>query len=226
MECAAIIVWAVKKNRQLFYGIHFVVVSDHQPLKNLESLSTKVNRVQRWYDFLSAYTYTLEYRPGKTNGNADLMSRLPLPATEADNHPDLRLSDPADIDVYMIGASGVQSQQLAKPLCLSSDRLEESDPEFVFTVRERELRNKPLTTNEESTRAWQVIQKDRIKRQLTTVEPRYVSAIIPDKTSLVEPSHTVSGQWEPGIILHACPMTEEGRTLLNIHGRKTINSSD
>ena len=33
LECAAI-VWGVKKNRQLFYGIPFVVVSDHQPLKN------------------------------------------------------------------------------------------------------------------------------------------------------------------------------------------------
>ena len=94
LECAAI-VWAVEKNRQLFYGIPFVVVSDHQPLKNLESSFTKVNRVQRWY-FLSAYSYTLEYRPGKVNGNADLLSRLPLPATEADHHPDVRLSDPTD----------------------------------------------------------------------------------------------------------------------------------
>ena len=63
LECAAI-VWAIKKNRQLFYGIPFVVVSD-QPLENLEILSTKVNRVQRWFDFLSADTYTLEHRPGK-----------------------------------------------------------------------------------------------------------------------------------------------------------------
>ena len=98
LECAAI-VWAVKKNRQLFYGIPFVVVSDHQPLKHLESLATKVNRVQRWYDFLSAYTYTLEYRPGKNNGNADVLSRLPLPATKADSHPEFRLSDPTDVDV-------------------------------------------------------------------------------------------------------------------------------
>ena len=112
LECA--IVWAVKKNRQLFYGIPFVGVSDHQPLKNLESLSTKVNRVQRWLDFLSAYTYTLEYlyRPGESNGNSDLLSRLP--ATEADNHPDVRLSDPKDIDVYLIRASGLQSR-LAEP---------------------------------------------------------------------------------------------------------------
>ena len=74
LECAAIL-WAVKINRQLLYGIPFVVVNDRQPLKNLESLSTKANRVQRWFDFLSPYTYTLEYRPGKNNGNADLLSR-------------------------------------------------------------------------------------------------------------------------------------------------------
>ena len=98
LECAAI-VWAVKKNRQLFHGIPFVVVCDHQPFKNLESLSTKVNRVQRWYAFLSAHSYTLECRPGKANGNGDLLSRLPLPATNTDNHPDVRLSDPTDKNI-------------------------------------------------------------------------------------------------------------------------------
>ena len=77
------------------------MVSDHQPLKNVANLSTKVNRVQCWFDCLSAYTYTLQYRPGKSNGNSDLLSRLPLPATEADNHPDVRLPDPEDIDMYL-----------------------------------------------------------------------------------------------------------------------------
>ena len=129
--------WAVKKNRQLFYGIPFVVVSDHQPLKISESLSTKVNRVQRWYDFLSACSYTLGYRPGKANGNADLVSHLPLPATEADSHPDVGLSDPTDIDVYLIGASGVRSMQLAEPTGSSLDGLKELDPDLIFTVGER-----------------------------------------------------------------------------------------
>ena len=89
----------MKKNRQLFYGIPFIVVSDHQPLKNLESLAAKVNRVQRWYDFLSAYTYKLVYRPGRLNRNADLISRLPLPVTDEAQSAALRLSDPTDVDV-------------------------------------------------------------------------------------------------------------------------------
>ena len=151
LECAAI-VWAAKKNRELFYGIPFVVVSDHQPLKILESLATKVNRVQRWYDFLSAYTYTLEYRPEKNNGNADVLSRLPLPATKADSHPEFRLSDPTDVDVYMIGASGVhpaRSTNLPTPCFIDG---KEPDPGFNFAGGERELKSAPLTTKEEETR--------------------------------------------------------------------------
>ena len=81
-------------------------MSDHQPLKNLESLATKVNRAQRWYDFLSAYTYKLVYRPGRLNGKADHMSRLPLPATKDALDAKLRLTDPTDTDIYFIGASG------------------------------------------------------------------------------------------------------------------------
>ena len=163
LECAAI-VWAPKNNRQRFYGIPFVVVSDHQPLEKLQSLSTKVNRVQRWFDFLSAYTYTLEYKPGKSNGNADLLSRLPLPATEADNHPDVRLSDPTDIDVYLIGASGVQIEQLAAKHASNQHQSGNLDPGLIFAVGERELRTAPFTASEQSAQTWKVIQKERAKR--------------------------------------------------------------
>lgn len=72
-------VWAVKKNRKLFYGISFVVVGDHRPLNNFESLAAKLNRVQREVDMFSAYTYEPGYRPGTSKGKTDLMSRLPLP---------------------------------------------------------------------------------------------------------------------------------------------------
>ena len=127
----------------MFYGIPFVVVSDHQPLKNLESLATKVNRLLRWFDFLSAYTYTLEYRPGKNNGNADVLSRLPLPATKADSHAEFRLSDPTDVDVYMIGASGVHPARLTNLLTLCFIDGKEPDPGFNFAVGEKELKSAP-----------------------------------------------------------------------------------
>ena len=61
LECTAI-VWAIKRNRQMFYGIPVEVETDHQPLQNLARLSDKSNRVQRWFDFLNVYTFTLKHR--------------------------------------------------------------------------------------------------------------------------------------------------------------------
>ena len=56
-------VWAVKNNRQLLYGIPFVVVSDHQPLQNLEKLAQKVNRVQR--GLISRALITINWCPDR-----------------------------------------------------------------------------------------------------------------------------------------------------------------
>ena len=39
-------------------------------------------RVQRWPEWFTAFDYTLEYRKGSANENADVLSRLPEPATE------------------------------------------------------------------------------------------------------------------------------------------------
>ena len=36
-------------------------------------------RIQRWALTLSAYEYKISYEAGQTNGNADGVSRLPLP---------------------------------------------------------------------------------------------------------------------------------------------------
>lgn len=78
------VVWAIKKNRPLFYGVPFEVYSDHQPLRNLFSSAEKVPRVQQWQDGLSAYTLKIIYKPGKTNSNADMMTRLLQDYNEAD----------------------------------------------------------------------------------------------------------------------------------------------
>ena len=35
-------------------------------------------RIQRWALTLGAYSYTIQYRKGEENSNADALSRLPL----------------------------------------------------------------------------------------------------------------------------------------------------
>ena len=73
------IIFAVKKFHQYLYGHHFTIYSDHQPLKYLFSESRQVptmasSRIQRWALTLSAYEYSIQYRPGPRLGNADALS--------------------------------------------------------------------------------------------------------------------------------------------------------
>ena len=60
-------------------GREFTVRTDHQALKWLFSLKEPKNRVARWIEALSAFHFSMEYRPGPRHGNADGMSRCRIP---------------------------------------------------------------------------------------------------------------------------------------------------
>ena len=82
------IVFSVKKFHQYLAGRHFTIYSDHQPLKYLFNESKQVpvmaaSRIQRWALLLGAYDYSIQHRPGSLMGNADALSRLPLPEQPA-----------------------------------------------------------------------------------------------------------------------------------------------
>lgn len=81
---ALAIVFGVKKFHCYVYGRKFTIYSDHQPLKHLLNESKGVpamaaSRIQRWALTLSAYEYTMAYRPGKNQSHGDAFSRLLLP---------------------------------------------------------------------------------------------------------------------------------------------------
>ena len=82
-EGLAVIV-GIKKFHQYLYGREFTTYTDHKPLLGLlgekKAISPMTSaRIQRWILFLAGYRCTLCYRPGSENGNADALSRLPLP---------------------------------------------------------------------------------------------------------------------------------------------------
>ena len=69
----------------------FVINSDHKPLRHIFDESKPIPslasaRLQRWALTVSVYDYTIEYKPGAQNGNADLFSRLPLPEAPTEPH--------------------------------------------------------------------------------------------------------------------------------------------
>ena len=66
-------------------------------------------RVQQWLEFLTAFDYTLEYRKGSANGNADFQSRLPEPAPEHDRSGSTGLNPVEDGGIYLIKACGLSA---------------------------------------------------------------------------------------------------------------------
>ena len=83
---ALAIIFAVIKWHQFLAGRRFVIVTDRKPLLGIfgqhrtfpQVLSP---RMERWLLTLGCYAYELVWRPGKDHGNADALSRLPLPGS-------------------------------------------------------------------------------------------------------------------------------------------------
>ena len=81
---ALAVIFSVRKFHDYVYGRKFILYSDHKPLQYLLSESKQTpthasSHIQRWALILSAYKYTIQYKPGKNLSHADALSRLPLP---------------------------------------------------------------------------------------------------------------------------------------------------
>ena len=86
------IIWGVKKFQSYLEGRSLKLITDHKPLKYImipgkEVPVTAAARIQRWYLFLGAFSYTIDYRNTKEHANCDGMSRLPM-SDGAEDKPD------------------------------------------------------------------------------------------------------------------------------------------
>lgn len=79
------IVWATKYFRPYLYGRKFKIITDHKPLQWLMNLKESNSRLTRWKLKLSEYDYTVIYKKGKSNTNADALSRVEIHNEEIDS---------------------------------------------------------------------------------------------------------------------------------------------
>ena len=74
-ECLAV-VWAIKKFQHYLGLKPFTIVTDHSALKWLQTSKMPTGRRARWVMELQQYDFVIKHRPGKTNNNADALSRI------------------------------------------------------------------------------------------------------------------------------------------------------
>ena len=79
-ECLAL-VYAVKQFRHYLLGQHFTIFTDHNPLIWLSSQKMQ-GKLARWALSLQEYSFTIKYRKGSSNRNADSLSRITSPESQ------------------------------------------------------------------------------------------------------------------------------------------------
>lgn len=72
------IVWATKYFRPYLFGRKFKIITDHKPLQWLMNMKEPNSRLTRWRLKLAEYDYTIVYKKGKANTNADALSRIEI----------------------------------------------------------------------------------------------------------------------------------------------------
>lgn len=72
------IVFATKYFRPYLFGRKFKIITDHKPLQWVMNLKEPNSRLTRWRLKLSEYDFTVVYKQGKHNTNADALSRIDL----------------------------------------------------------------------------------------------------------------------------------------------------
>lgn len=71
--------WSVQKFRPYLHGRHFTIVTDHHVLCWLYILKNLSGYLGQWIIHIQEYNFTITYKYGKKQQNADALSRCTLP---------------------------------------------------------------------------------------------------------------------------------------------------
>ncbi|KAL0128587.1 hypothetical protein PUN28_003742 [Cardiocondyla obscurior] len=132
---ALAIVYCVKHFRPYLYGRKFTLVTDHKPLLWFKHAQDANMRILRWRLKLAEYDYDVVYKAGKTNVNADALSRNPveeIPCNIINPAKKLNPNNPKDAEL------------IAQMLEESDNDSEEDDDYKLYLSDEEEIDNVPI----------------------------------------------------------------------------------
>ena len=74
-ECL-VVMWSIKIFDMYLYGARFMLQTDHEPLKYMNSAKFTNNQLMRWAMFLQSNNMKVEAIKGSDNVGADYLSRV------------------------------------------------------------------------------------------------------------------------------------------------------
>jgi len=77
------IVWGIKLFRPYLFGQKFNIVTDHRALVWLFNIKDPGSRLTRWLLQIEEYQYTIHFKPGVNNTNADALSSIQMVTTRS-----------------------------------------------------------------------------------------------------------------------------------------------
>jgi transposase InsO family protein len=116
--------WAVtSKFHDYLYGNNFTVYTDNNPLTYVLSKAKLDAAGHRWLAALACYNFSIRYRPGKSNTDADILSRLPRILGEVEGEEEIQA------DLVSAVCKMNQSSGYIETLCLNTHVLDNSNVE-------------------------------------------------------------------------------------------------
>ena len=123
--------WAITHqfSHYLAYAESFKVFTDNNPLLYVMGLEKPNATTQRWVSDLADYNFSIHYRPGKINSDADCLSRMPL---DIGKYVDL-CSEEINLNIF---------QEMVGSIEAVSEVPQHIDPETVMSVNAVDLLEK------------------------------------------------------------------------------------
>ena len=172
------VVWAVKHFRPYLYGHSCDVFTDHQALKSLLNTPQPSGKLARWGMAIQELNLNILHRSGRTNANADALSRCPLPLQNSDT-----MSSPNE-GVLAVVTTGETTEEENEGQCLAS--LQRQDDGLSKLISYLEMGELPEDDNLAKTFALTQSQYHIQDGVLYHIQPDCTLRIIPPEVSREE----------------------------------------
>ena len=125
--------WAItEKFRDYLYGTQFTVITDSNPLTYLMT-TAKLNATgHRWLAALANFDFTIKYRPGRSNIDADRLSRRPHPPPSSDDESE-ELRGKIEKLRRRVHEGEVLSNDIFEAVC-ESHQVREHEPALIHSI--------------------------------------------------------------------------------------------